>query len=142
MEEKLDFVSQQTGWTARQKNDRKKNNGLHHPKGQTDRKWNDDSPSSLLLSHSAIPFAAPFFGYPSDCISSGQISAFTLQPLLPPPLLRRPTSVQWQGLLHLLGAAGVEYRQSVGCTESEGGGTEDEERGVKTKPEVNFNTTL
>lgn len=81
----------------------RKNNGLHHPKGQTDGKWNDDSPSSLLPSHSAIPFATPFFGYPSDCISSGQISAFTLHPLLPPPLLRRPTSVQWQGPFHLLG---------------------------------------
>lgn len=80
----------------------RKNNGLHQPKGQTDGKWNDDSPSSLLLSHSAISFAAPFFGYSSDCISSGQISAFTLHPLLPPPLLRRPTSVQWHGLLHLL----------------------------------------
>lgn len=94
---------------------KRKNNGLHHPKGQTDGKWND-SPSSLLPSHFAIPFAATFFGYPSDCISSGQISAFTLHPLLPPPLLQRPTSVQWQGLLHLLGegkgagAAGEERR--------------------------------
>lgn len=29
-------------------------------------------------------------------------------------------------------------RQSVGCTESEGGGTEDEERGVKTKSIFTF----
>lgn len=104
----------------------RKNNGLHHPKGRTDGKWNDDVPSSLLFSHSAISVTALCIGYPSDCISSGQISSFTLHPLLPPPLLRRPTSVQWQGLLRLLEERGREvelqerkgaHRQSDGCTE-------------------------
>lgn len=85
-------------------------------------------PSSLLLHRSLVihQTVSPLARYLP--------SLFTL--FLPPPLLRRPTSVQWQELLHLLEEWGKELelqgrkgtdRQSCGHTEREDGGKVDED---------------
>lgn len=116
---------------------------IHRARQTGNRMMNLHHPSFSFVSSSLLLHRSLVIHQTVSPLARSLPSLFTL--FLPPPLLRRPTSVQWQQLLHLLEEWGRElelqgrkgtYRQSCGHTVREDGGTEDEDWGVKTKPNV------
>lgn len=72
-------------------------NGLHHQKSETEGKWNDSLPSSLLL-FSSLYSVLPAIHQPVSPLARSLPSPLTPAP--PPPnsrLLSRPTSVRRKG---------------------------------------------
>lgn len=72
-------------------------NGLHHQKSETEGKWNDSSPSSLLL-FSSLYSVLPAIHQPVSPLARSLPSPLTPAP--PPPnsrLLSRPTSARRKG---------------------------------------------
>lgn len=86
-------------------------NGLHHQKSETEGKWNDSSPSSLLL-FSSLYSVLPAIHQPVSPLARSLPSPLTPAP--PPPnsrLLSRPTSVRRKGPRRSLRAG--EWREEA-----------------------------